>query len=44
MLSQSLNAGPDGLQVKHLKESGSTAVVIWLRKVMNAVVELEAYW
>ena len=40
-----LNAGPDGLQVKHLKESGgSTAVVIWLRKVMNAVVELEAYW
>ena len=32
--------GPDGLLVEHLK-AGGDAVIIWLRNILNAVVELE---
>ena len=33
--------GPDGLMAEHLKARGE-AIVIWLMRVLNAVVELEA--
>ena len=32
--------GPDGLMAEHLK-AGGEAVVIWLLRILNAVVELE---
>ena len=32
--------GPDGLMAEHLK-GGRNAVVIWLLRILNAVVELE---
>ena len=33
-------AGPDGIVAEHLKEGGET-VAIWIRGVMNAIIELE---
>ena len=33
--------GPDGLMAEHLK-AGGEAVVIWLMKILNVVIELEA--
>ena len=33
--------GPDGLMAEHLK-SGGEVVVIWLMRILNAVIELEA--
>ena len=33
-------AGPDGLTVEHLQEAGSD-IQIWLRNVLNAIIELE---
>ena len=32
--------GPDGLMAEHLKDGGE-AVVIWLMKILNTIVELE---
>ncbi len=32
--------GPDGLMAEHLQEAGSV-VQIWLRNVLNAIIELE---
>ena len=33
-------AGPEGLMAEHLQEAGSE-VQVWLRNVLNAIVELE---
>ena len=39
-LKRKKSSGPDGPLVEHLK-AGGDAVVIWLRNILNAVVELE---
>ena len=39
-LKKRKDPGPDGLLAEHLK-AGGEAVNIWLRNILNAVVELE---
>ena len=40
MLKRKKSAGPDGLTAEHLQEGGSN-VRIWLRNILNAIVEME---
>ena len=41
MLKKRKAPGPDGLMAEHLK-AGGESVVIWLMKILNAIVELES--
>ena len=40
-LKSNKSAGPDGLLAEHLKFAGWENIIIWLRNVMNGIVELE---
>ena len=40
-LKRNKAAGPDGLLAEHLKFAGEH-VIIWLRNIMNVIIELEA--